>query len=146
MYHAALWAKTHTPPDAVFGMTDAGIFGYYSERRVVNLDGVVNNREYQRYLRNRQLKAYFLRQGIEYLVVYVVPDSPRFPTPSRQGDPWAAIYRGQYREFRFAYYARMYGDTPSDEIRLLSEDEVYRERHLKGMLVIWRVRRESLLP
>ncbi len=139
MYHAALWAKHHTPPNAIFGMTDSGIFGYYSERRVINLDGVVNNREYQRYLLHRQLKHYFRRQGIEYLVVYVVPDSPRFPTPSQEGNRCSDVYRGQYREFRFCYYARLYGDVPSDEISLYRENEVYRERHLKGMLIIWRV-------
>lgn len=139
MYHAGLWARRHTPPDAVFGMTDAGIFGYYSERRVINLDGIVNNRKYQDYLHRRQLKDYLHRKGVQYLVVYVVPDSPRFPTPSQQGDRLADVYRGHYREFRFSYYARMYGDTPSDEIRLPSKNEVYRERHLKGMLIVWKL-------
>lgn len=139
MYRAALWAKQHTPPTAVFGMTDAGIFGYYSERKVVNLDGVVNNREYQDYLRRRQLAEYIRRKGIQYLVVYVVPDSPRFPTPSRRGDRFTDVYHGRYREFRFGYYARLYGDAPSDEVSLFRTNEVYRERHSRGMLIIWSV-------
>lgn len=139
MYHAALWAKRHTPSNAVFGMTDAGIFGYYSERKVINLDGVVNNREYQNYLRRRQLKEYLRCKRVKYIVVYVVSNSPRFPTPSQQGDRLTDVYWGHYREFRFGYYARMYGDTPSDEISLLRENELYRERHLKGMLIAWKL-------
>ncbi len=139
MYNAALWARQHTPLDAVFGMTDSGIFGYYSGRTVINLDGVVNNREYQQYLYRRQLGEYLRRNRVQYLVVYVVPDLPRFPTPSQQGARYADVYRGAYRAFRFCAHARMYGDIPSDEIILYRPNEVYRERHIRGMLIIWRI-------
>jgi hypothetical protein len=139
MYHAALWIRHHTPQSTVLGMTDAGIVGYYSERRVINLDGVVNNKEYQEYLRRRQLSEYIRRKRIEYLIVYVIPNLPHFPTFSRLGNRFSEVYQGTYTEFRFCYYARLYGDVPSDEIVLRHTDEVYREPHLKGMLIIWRV-------
>jgi hypothetical protein len=39
---AARWIATNTPEDDVVGSWTAGIYGYFSQRRVVNLDGVVN--------------------------------------------------------------------------------------------------------
>ncbi len=46
-YDAARWIRASTPAAAVLAMKDAGIVGYFSERRVVNLDGVVNDLELQ---------------------------------------------------------------------------------------------------
>jgi hypothetical protein len=40
---AALWARAHLPAGAVIGAWNAGTIGYLSERRVINLDGVVNS-------------------------------------------------------------------------------------------------------
>ncbi|HZQ05892.1 MAG TPA: glycosyltransferase family 39 protein [Anaerolineae bacterium] len=42
-YRVALWLKDHTPPDARVGAWNSGIIAYFSERTVINLDGVVNN-------------------------------------------------------------------------------------------------------
>ncbi|HYQ90131.1 MAG TPA: hypothetical protein VEU09_10955 [Candidatus Binatia bacterium] len=36
-----VWARDHTPPDASFAAADIGAFGYYSERRVLDLYGLV---------------------------------------------------------------------------------------------------------
>ncbi|MBN1977761.1 MAG: hypothetical protein JW918_10195 [Anaerolineae bacterium] len=41
-YNAAAWLKGNTPVDARIGAFQSGILGYYSDRQVVNLDGVVN--------------------------------------------------------------------------------------------------------
>ena len=38
----AYWLDANTPKDARIGAPNAGILGYYSNRTVVNLDGVVN--------------------------------------------------------------------------------------------------------
>lgn len=58
-YEAALWASHFTPDDAVFAMTDAGgLVGYFSERRTVNLDGVINSYAYQRALRDGKLRRF----------------------------------------------------------------------------------------
>jgi hypothetical protein len=42
IYQDALWLKENTSPDDSIGCFSAGIPIYFSERRVVNLDGVVN--------------------------------------------------------------------------------------------------------
>jgi hypothetical protein len=45
---AALWVRDHTAPNTVIASWDAGIIGYFSDRSVVNLDGVVNSFEWER--------------------------------------------------------------------------------------------------
>jgi hypothetical protein len=67
-YDAALWARSSTPPDTVFAMNDAGVFGYFSDRRVVNLDGLVNSLEYQRYGAEGRLDDFLKKCGARYLV------------------------------------------------------------------------------
>jgi hypothetical protein len=46
LYDGAEWARAHLPGDAVIGAWNAGTIGYLSDRRVVNLDGVVNSYEF----------------------------------------------------------------------------------------------------
>ena len=43
----ALWARRHVPDDAVVGMWDPGIFTFFSERRVVSFDPLMNSLDYQ---------------------------------------------------------------------------------------------------
>jgi hypothetical protein len=40
---AGVWIDAHLPADAVLASWDAGVVGYFSHRRVVNVDGVVNS-------------------------------------------------------------------------------------------------------
>ena len=44
---AALWVRDNTPPGTVIASWDAGVIGYFSDRPVVNLDGVVNSFEWK---------------------------------------------------------------------------------------------------
>lgn len=71
-HDAAVWAREHTPPDSVFGMTDAGYFAYFSRRSTVNLDGLINGYEYQAALANGTLNPYLARCGINYVSDYEV--------------------------------------------------------------------------
>lgn len=64
---AAEWARERTAPDAVFAMKDAGLFGYFSGRSVVNLDGKANGREYLAALGAGEVHAYLRAVGVEYL-------------------------------------------------------------------------------
>jgi hypothetical protein len=43
---AAEWINQNLPESTVLGSWDAGVLGYFTEQRVVNLDGVVNGVEY----------------------------------------------------------------------------------------------------
>ncbi len=54
------------PSDAVIGCFQSGILGYYSNRRVVNLDGVVNQ-EALAAMKGNRLGEYVAREGITYI-------------------------------------------------------------------------------
>jgi 4-amino-4-deoxy-L-arabinose transferase-like glycosyltransferase len=64
---AARWIDAYTPPDARVGSFNAGIVGYFSNRHVTNLDGVVNADAY-RARRQKALPAYMREQKLDYLV------------------------------------------------------------------------------
>jgi len=67
MYQGARWLEANTPQNATIGSPDSGIFGYYSHRRIINLDGVMNrNAAIAR--RDKNLTAYIDSQNIDYLI------------------------------------------------------------------------------
>ena len=74
---AAEWINTNLPKDAVVGTFNSGVETYFSERRIVNLDGLVNNKALQA-LRARDLMAYVKNERIEYLIDWEVYFAYRF--------------------------------------------------------------------
>lgn len=126
-YRAAIWARDQTDPDTIFAMKDAGNFGLFSERRVINLDGVVNNRRFQDVLKSGALAEYLAANHVRYLVRHAFP----------------ALRHGRYRVERLRFESRLY-DVPSDPIRVRKSDEVYVSTpYLNGdrarLLIIWDV-------
>jgi hypothetical protein len=111
-YKAALWTRRNTDENAVLAMKDAGIFGYFSERSVINLDGVVNNMKYQEVLDKRKLGEYLERNGVRYLAKHAFF--------GRED-----ITDSNYNSYAVMYFSFRY-NTYSDEILLRREDEVYR--------------------
>ncbi len=65
MLDAARWLRHNTGRDDVAAAFNAGIIGYYSSRRVVNLDGAVNNTAYNA-LRQRNLLGMMRRARVAY--------------------------------------------------------------------------------
>jgi len=77
---AAEWFRLNTPLDARVGAFNSGIIGYFSQRTVVNLDGVVNNSAFDA-LRGRQLQKYVWDNSITYIADFrfsVEVDHKRF--------------------------------------------------------------------
>lgn len=129
-YRAACWAREHTEADAVFAMKDAGNFGYFSRRSVINLDGVVNSMAYQETIRRRRLNAYFSEVNVGYLVQHAFWDRDD-------------INDGTYEEFETTYTSHLYG-VRSDPVSLRQEWEVYRsEPYFDGpyrtVFLIWKL-------
>jgi hypothetical protein len=126
-YEAALWARGHTDPSDVFALKDAGNFGFFSRRRVINLDGVVNNLEFQDVLKNRRLDEYFRRNRVKYLVLHGTKDEhPR-------------VFDGTYTSDSAVFQSQLYG-TWSDSIPLRKRDEVYRAAYsykTRDDFVVW---------
>jgi len=134
-YRAAVWVRNNLPQDTRLAMKDAGLFGLLSERTVINLDGLVNNLQYQEYLRRKQLNEYFRQKGVQYLVQHAYwPGRPQY----------TEFVDASYTHFDITFRSQLY-NTISDPIGLYREDEVYRS-HIyydgpyRTVFVIWRLR------
>lgn len=69
LFETAQWIKSNLPAGAVVGSWNAGMIGYFSGRRVFDLDGLVNSWDF--YEREQyDLCGYWERNGIEYLADY----------------------------------------------------------------------------
>lgn len=81
-YNAALWIAENSPPDTVFASWNAGQLGFFSDRTVINLDGLINNVDYyERVLRGSvPLADYLIENKVDYIVDYSIyhpiPDYP----------------------------------------------------------------------
>ena len=69
MLAAAYWLRDNTSDDAVGSAFNAGIIGYYSERSVINLDGLVNTSAYHA-LEDHALFAYIEQSPITHYLDY----------------------------------------------------------------------------
>ena len=131
-YGAALWARENTATDAVFAMKDGGHFAYFSERRVVSLDGIVGDIAFQDVLREKRLGEWLESIPVSYLVQHAFWDDP-------------PVNEGRYDTLRVTYTSRLYL-TESDTLRLPREDEIYRSSPYRDgpyetVFVIWRTGR-----
>jgi hypothetical protein len=126
---AGLWVARELPPDAVLGMKDSGIFSYFAERRVVNLDGVANSFDYQRALCAGELERYLHERGVEYIAQHSVPPAVRI---------------GAYETFVQIYPCRLAGGRDG-RLELRRDLEVFRgspyanDAGRLDQLFIWRL-------
>ena len=104
LLEAAHHLRDHTPPETIVGAWNAGILAFFSERTVVNLDGVVNDAALAA-LRDGRLLAYARERGVDGIVD--MPHQferflPRFggdPRWMRHFEPWwPAIEDGDGRQ------------------------------------------------
>ena len=98
------WIRQNTPQDARIGAWNAGVFGYFSERQVINLDGFANDRTYLDRLKQKSsLIEYLKRENIHYLCDTNLPDG------FKNGQSWdtSNVFRNE---------------IPMDRLRLLYKD------------------------
>ncbi|HOJ53460.1 MAG TPA: hypothetical protein PLI64_02815 [Phycisphaerae bacterium] len=71
-YRAGEWMKTHLPAGTRVGCFSAGIVSYAaSPQRIINLDGLMNDRHYlENYLKPCRIPAYLQIRGAEYFCDY----------------------------------------------------------------------------
>lgn len=67
MRAAAIWSNEHLPVGSTIGVFNAGVQAYFSEHRVVNLDGLVNNDAFEA-MRAQILWRYIETASIEYII------------------------------------------------------------------------------
>ncbi len=98
------WLRTNVSAQAKIGGANVGKLGYFSDRNVINLDGLGNGVEFLNYLvRGKGLLQYIVDKRIEY----VIPDVPNVDAiPARYGYPVERlpinaqlfVYRIRYRD------------------------------------------------
>jgi len=129
-YEAALWANSNTKQSDIFAMRDAGIFGFFSNRKVINLDGLVNDLQYQEYLKDRKLNLYLSKNKVRYYVQPVFPEN-------------SGVTEGIYNNYKIGFPSYEYS-AESDSIILFKENEIYRsapyiDKSTKTAFVIWKL-------
>jgi len=122
-------------PHTLFGTTelwagtDVGELSFWTGNRVINLDGLVNNFEYQQVLRDGRLADYLRRHKVRYLVVNVWSNKPRsWLRPNElmyesRVNP-EAVHGGTYFH-KLWIYSYLYNNR-SDSIILSSAQEIFR--------------------
>ena len=65
---AARWANANLPADSVVGTWDAGVIGWYCDRPVVNLDGVVASHAFLAALRRQDSAAFLAGLGLSHVI------------------------------------------------------------------------------
>lgn len=129
-YEAARWVQRETPEDAIFAMNDSGAFGYFSRRRVVSVDGLVNSFAYQDSLAAGRFEGFLRSRGVDYFVQHAIVGRPD-------------VTSGRYDHWRFESWSRLH-DRAGGGLTLRRADEVYRSRpypHAGELCVflVWRV-------
>jgi len=67
-YRAATWIKENIEEEAVLAGTDVGLIGYFSDRTVINLDGLINSYEFYEYLKRQERDKFLVKKKTDYLV------------------------------------------------------------------------------
>jgi len=129
-YREALWIKENTSPDDIFMLEDAGIISYFSNRRIVNIDGVINNFEFQDYLKEGKFLDYIREKNIKYFVHHAFWDNPD-------------VRSGNYDKYLFKSFSHLY-DVFGGTLTLKKSDEIYRSKEYnhfgrKTMFIIWKI-------
>ncbi len=69
MVAAAVWIRDHTEPQDLIAVHDIGAVGYYSQRRILDLAGLINPEVIPFIRADDQLRDYLYAKGAKYLVV-----------------------------------------------------------------------------
>ena len=126
-------------PTEVVATTESGTISFWSRRRVISLDGLINDFEYQEYLRDGRLGEYLRENRVRYLMVgWWMRNQPYMrercePMYRCRINP-AAVAGGNYPPAEFYVYSHMYHQY-SDRILLCPGQEVYRSKLLKDGVV-----------
>jgi hypothetical protein len=73
----AEWTNSNLPRGTVIGAFNSGVLGYFSNHRVINLDGLVNNKAFAA-LRDKKLFDYIEEEKIDYLIDFEIYPTYRY--------------------------------------------------------------------
>ncbi|MDP3999615.1 MAG: hypothetical protein Q8P76_03440 [bacterium] len=107
MYQVAIWTKNNLPADARVAAFNSGIMGYFSDRFVMNSDGLINNSAYKA-MKENKIWQLFQDNRIDYLVDYEVVLTYRYKSFFGIDDPISRVTKIDTPEL---IGARAYGGT-----------------------------------
>ncbi|HET8930415.1 MAG TPA: hypothetical protein VFN21_07150 [Acidimicrobiales bacterium] len=81
---AGRWIDTHLPPEARVASWDAGTLGYFANRQVVNLDGVVNSLDWYEALQNGRTADFLAARDVGWVANHGGEVNSRDPDIDRQ--------------------------------------------------------------
>lgn len=81
---AGRWIDSHLPPDARIASWDAGTLGYFADRRIVNLDGVVNSQEWYEALHDGRTPEFLAARDVGWVANHGGDVGGRDPDIDRQ--------------------------------------------------------------
>lgn len=70
MVQPALWIKENTKTDALIAVHDIGAMGYYSERRIIDLAGLIQPELIPIIRDEQEIKSYLVKNNADYLVAF----------------------------------------------------------------------------
>jgi len=89
-YRIALWLRDNMPTDARITSFNSGILGYFSDRFVMNADGLINQSAYDA-MKENKLWEFFKEERIDYIVDYEITLTYRFLPFLGIDDPMARV-------------------------------------------------------
>jgi hypothetical protein len=90
---AGKWAAANLPPDARIASFDIGVFGYFADRYIIDLGGLLD-RETVNYLRDKNMSAYIKKKDADYLAMMEAETHDIVPLAERMG-----FYRDEGKVF-----------------------------------------------
>ncbi len=104
-YQVGLWLRHHTAPEDRCASWDAGVIGYFSHRKVINLDGLVNDYQFLA-LSEAELPQYLLGNKVKYLTTYFLgTDWDSYWRFNVNREIWAHLLREPVYIRRFSHRA-----------------------------------------
>ncbi len=116
--------------DLVWAGTDCGKMAFWSERRFVNLDGLVNDFAFQRALADQRLSHYLAERGVDRLVFGAwgaTPTSAPDVEPMYRHRVAPGVVEGDYDTAEFYLYSYVHRAW-SDTLKLSRMDEIWRSK------------------
>lgn len=101
---AAEWINRNLASDAVLAGWDVGIVGYYSDRPVINLDGLVNSVGYLGRMERGDGVGFLEEENVSHIVQYYAPSFAKFDAPGFNMDDFREalgppVWSESYRPF-----------------------------------------------
>jgi hypothetical protein len=118
-----------TLPSDILASTDSGALAFWTGRRVINLDGLINNYDYQQRLSRGELRAYLTERKVTHIAL------AHWGLPGQETTRLERMYAhryfpegvesSRYASYDFHVHSYLYG-VESDRIIFKPSDEVFR--------------------